>query len=435
MPLKPNVYIPIEIMYRELSSRLYLTGHLVSSGFRVYIGTKQGIYNLIKKKKTKEGIFLYKSSFGKNIKSMAPIINNCEHVSVIDEELGIGMGHEASAIERRLVNLEFISNFFVIGNEIKKKIISRLKAHKNKIVATGWPIYDLCKKKNLNLYLKESKDIKKKYKKFLLFSSNFGILNKQDLMKRKKEVRGNKNNKNNKKIINELFSNKYKDYKLFIKKINDYSKKKNIKIIIRPHPGEKKFKNWFEDVSLNKNVKIVYDNDIAPWILASEGLIHRGCSTSSIATLLNKKVFYLLPDRKLKKYEKNITFKISNKIRNFDFRRENINYVKKKDINKILNKNILNYSTKNSEDIIIKHLKKLKVTKTFSYDQYNVFLKINDLFKKIKFSINVFSKKNYNLKMPKIISKKNIFRKLQLIFKDKKFFVKNLGGETFEIDC
>ena len=58
MPLKPNIYIPIEIMYRELSSRLYLTGHLVSSGFRVYIGTKKGIYNLIKKKRKKESFYI-----------------------------------------------------------------------------------------------------------------------------------------------------------------------------------------------------------------------------------------------------------------------------------------------------------------------------------------------------------------------------------------
>ena len=41
--------------------------------------------------------------------------------------------------------------------------------------------------------------------------------------------------------MNEVYTNAYKDYKEFIK-INQYSENK--KIIIRPHPSDRKFKNW-----------------------------------------------------------------------------------------------------------------------------------------------------------------------------------------------
>ena len=52
-----------------------------------------------------------------------------------------------------------------------------------------------------------------------------------------------------------------------------------------------------------------------PWIIASNGLIHRGCTTSIDAFLLKKPTYYFLPNRKIFNSEKNITYKISKKIK------------------------------------------------------------------------------------------------------------------------
>ncbi|MDC1177536.1 hypothetical protein OAT25_04825 [Candidatus Pelagibacter sp.] len=433
MSLKANIYIPIEIMYRELTPRIYLAGCLAKAGYRVYIGSKSGIYNLIKNKKIKEGIFFYKSAFGKNTISTIPLIKKCDHAAILDEELGIGMGYVPSALEGRLINLKYISKFFVIGNSIKKKIIKKISKDKSKIISSGWPLYDLCKEKNLNYYLKEAKKIKKEYKNFYLFSSNFGFLNKKDLEIQKKN-KSFKNSKKNKKIINEVYTNAYKDYKEFIKKINQYSEKNKKKIIIRPHPSDRIFKNWKNDVKINKNVQIIYKNDITPWILASDGLIHRGCSTSGVASLLNKRVFYLLPSRKLKNYEKNITYKISNKIKDLKF--ENKNIINRTNVNKILEKNIHNFSNLNSSKIIIKNLQTLKVTKTRSIHKFQFKLRLFDYLRKIKILLNtiLFEKNKINLKMPRPILKKDIKHKLEQIFENRQYKVKSLGGETFEID-
>ena len=57
MSFKPNIYIPIEIMFRELSSRIFLAGKMAKAGYRVYLGGKVGIFNLLKKKKNKRGYF------------------------------------------------------------------------------------------------------------------------------------------------------------------------------------------------------------------------------------------------------------------------------------------------------------------------------------------------------------------------------------------
>ena len=92
-------------MFRELTPRVYLAGCLAKAGYRVYIGSKSGIYNLIENKKIKEGIFFYKSAFGKNTLSTIPLIKKCDHAAILDEELGIGMGYAPSALEGRLINL------------------------------------------------------------------------------------------------------------------------------------------------------------------------------------------------------------------------------------------------------------------------------------------------------------------------------------------
>ena len=152
MKLKPNIYIPIEVMYRELTQRVYLAGRLAKAGYRVYIGSKEGIYNLIKNKKIKEGIFFYKSAFGQNTKTTIPLVKKCDHAAVIDEELGIGMAYAPSQIEGRIINLKYISKLFVIGNEIKKEILKRAGTYKKIIVSSGWPYYDVLKTNYLKYF-------------------------------------------------------------------------------------------------------------------------------------------------------------------------------------------------------------------------------------------------------------------------------------------
>ena len=61
--MKKNIYIPIEILYRELSSRLHLSSLACLKGYRVYLGTKHGIDILLNqkiKKNIREGIFFIK---------------------------------------------------------------------------------------------------------------------------------------------------------------------------------------------------------------------------------------------------------------------------------------------------------------------------------------------------------------------------------------
>ena len=64
--LKPHIYIPIEIIPRELDSKILFSLFAAKSGYRIYMGTKKSINHILKKKQklgNKSGIFFCKSQF------------------------------------------------------------------------------------------------------------------------------------------------------------------------------------------------------------------------------------------------------------------------------------------------------------------------------------------------------------------------------------
>ena len=80
--------------------------------------------------------------------------------------------------------------------------------------------------------------------------------------------------------------------------------------------------------------------------------------------MIKKNIYYLKPDRKINKFEKNIPFKISQKIRNLNDIFQNLkekikNFVSKSN----LNFNIYNIADKDSSEQIIKQLNLLKSKK------------------------------------------------------------------------
>ena len=156
MPL--GLQIPIEIFYREINSRLILALSACLKGYRVYIGSKSGIDQILNfkiKKKIKGGIYLNKSQIISNPKYLNKIKKICNHFVVIDEELTPGVVNLKEVIINRTINEEKISKFFVLGKKIKKDILKYKKNFKCEIVTSGWPKYDVYRKQYSKLHLKE----------------------------------------------------------------------------------------------------------------------------------------------------------------------------------------------------------------------------------------------------------------------------------------
>lgn len=432
---KKHIYIPIEIFYREFLPRLYLASKAIKKNYRVYLGTKYGIDQILDQKKKLNqfgGIFFYKGNIIQNKSYLGKIMQTCESFVSLDEELGPAVPNKKLSLSIRAVFNKKIKKFFVLSSQWKKRIIQKDKRFKNIIINSGWPKYDLISDKNFSYYLKESKKIRKKFGSFYLFSSNFGTLSNQGL----KKMMTNLDNNYSKSFCQKrkkLFEKNLRDFYDFIKELNSYySNGGKKKIIIRPHPSEFFHHDWKKNTkNIKDKIDVIYENDVIPWIIASDGLIHRGCGTSIDAYILNKKAYYWIPKREIEKYEKNLPYKISKRIKNLKYLENN-----KKRLNlnkKFLSKEVENFKNINSSEKIVKELDKLNtiIECPLKEDSY---AKMKFIFYIIKFKLKNFFLTNVNTKFPKIIEKslvENFFKDLKI---KSKINIKRINSEALEIE-
>ena len=231
MKKKKHIYIPIEILVREINPKIIFAYYAALNNYRVYLGTKSGIDKIVKKKinNKKSGIYFYKSQIINNRKYIKNIKKAFEKFVVLDEELGVGVSNIKSTIERRCKNLEDIDKFFVIGKKIMQNLINFDQYFKRISSITGWLKYDIYRKKNLKIFSSEMEDIKRKYGDFYLFSSNYGTLSDEGLnyrMNLDKKLRKLKNSKNIKN-----------DYFTFKRSISDFEYLKSPSYFIFLPPG------------------------------------------------------------------------------------------------------------------------------------------------------------------------------------------------------
>lgn len=440
---KKHIYLPLEILPRELNSKLLLGLYAAKSGFRVYLGSKESINYLLNKKKNnkqKAGIFFYKGQFINKYKSMTKFISQtCDELVVLDEELGVAVKDYTHGINERLRNFNSINQFYCIGKKLKKIINKSRKSFSKKAIVTGWPRIDLWSPKFNGLFESEVNKLRKIYGEYYLFSSDFGAISKKGLNKAIKQVKKTKSFQPKIKTFRKNYYD-YQEFKSFIKKM---ALKINKKIIIRPHPGDMYHETWFKDFKNSKNIRVIYDDDISPWILGSSGLIHRGCSTAIQASFNRIPVFYWQSKQKLEKKDKLISYKISNKFRTIDqflyLVKKNKSSLRKSD-KKLISKEI--YMPKNitSSQLIVNNLKKIKIKKEkrFKRDSFNFFKTslLNILFRfliKINIKKDQFSKQ-YMQKFPYRINSALLQKKSKKLFPNSNFTFYSLSNELIEIN-
>ena len=141
--MKKNIFIPIEIKHREFLSSLMLTYYAVKSKFRVYIGSKSSINKLLKIKKNKGGIFLFKG--GMDLESITEIKKKCNYFAILDQELGTRKKSFKKVAKRRIWpgSEKYIDRYYVIGNYGYKASLEVFPKMKDSIICTGWPRVDV----------------------------------------------------------------------------------------------------------------------------------------------------------------------------------------------------------------------------------------------------------------------------------------------------
>ena len=366
------IALPIEIKVRELTSKMFLTYKILKdSNSDIVIGKKNVIFNFFKNNKN---VFLLFKGGAKKIFpfNKRSLINN--KIALLDEEGPLfKMGKYGSI---RYSNFIFYKMNYVFLWGLKDLKLS--KKFKNtlgkKTLITGHPKYDILKFPYYKYFDNEVRSIKKRFKNYVLISSSLDggdleadatIYNTffQDLLPKTKK-------KESKKFLARFEKADRKNYKDLINIIIKLAKEnKGINFIFRPHPKQSVYKVKQKFPKNIKNIKVVFEHSVTPWIIGCKLMIHSGCSTAFEAAVLKKKIIYFASDNfnHPKEYEKFGMY--------FNKANECINST-----NKIIN-NKLKYSSKDLNKDIIKNYKKetftsnlIRIIKNHKNNQENIYI-------------------------------------------------------------
>jgi len=394
--MKKRIYLMIEILKRELDSRLYFALKAAFKDFSVVIGNKSDIW--AKRNELQKGLVIFKSLGKTNLRLIKDLKESGHKIAAWDEEAFVMPQKFNFFVKRRIYeeNLKYVDYFFTWGSREQNYLKSNYKKYNKIFHKTGNTRIDVLKKKNLPLLFNEKNEIKNKHGKFVLFLTNFGFANNSMHDKKKNFLYYLKHHG--------LIKEKTPEYKYakgevsfekknlnqlpkFIKSFSRSFPNKNL--IIKPHPSENS-KIYFTMCKDYKNVKVVNDKirSNLSWILASEILISVNC-TSSVEAYFMKKLsinfiqfndknhdFFLPKKLSINIYKTSDLVKfIKNFFKNNNFEKYvNNKHLNIKKIKKSLKTSFSNYSEENcSAENMLKILKDLKLKDIESDKKSNVF--------------------------------------------------------------
>lgn len=382
---KKTIYIPIEIKYREYNSQLLLAKQAAQNGYRVYIGPDFRLLKIMRLKPQKAGIYHYKS-----VTRLNELKDKLDVFTRIDQEIGPAIDDYdfITRISLKSDNHRFLNRYYTVGNLATIAARQHMRFDDVEIVETGWPRMDLWKKDFFKLYENDVETIKRRYGDFILFSSDFGLVDRDRIKGLELQLKDVGVEGDDWQVIEKNASSAHLDFLKFLEILSEIDSYHDLPhIIIRPHPSENK-EIWVSEIKKFKNINVVYDGEITPWILASQGLLHRGCTSGLQAFLMDKPSGFILEGASL--IRESVSFLCSTKLSNTQ---EIINWLKDSystgkqlqynDNPKNLVSKRIKFDNKLAVDRIIDDFNTFQVSKESELDSLSGF-KRNEIIRKLK---------------------------------------------------
>ena len=154
------------------------------------------------------------------------------------------------------------------------------------ICLTGNGRIDLMRPELRSLHEPKAKELRAKYGSIVLINTNFGALNhfytNLTVLAPPEELGAAENT-----WETGLSHHRYTIFRAFLSLLPRLAARfPRTTFILRPHPGEN-HQTWVDAAQGAKNVHVSHEGSVIPWILASDALIHNGCTTGLEAYILD----------------------------------------------------------------------------------------------------------------------------------------------------
>ncbi len=284
--------MPIETQARELLGKSFLAARAVERDWIVVMGDKgvtrrfmrehpPGIYVEISipNKKASRLEEIHKAGNG--------IVNLCE------EGIFYPDGRDYCARKMGTDAFHWTDRLLLPGERNASDLRTYFPESQGKIAVTGNPRFDVLAPQLRCVYEDKAAAIRRKLGPFLLVNTAFGRANPQRAGENAADrlvARGILNEGKDADFIRrhiEFKSRQMRGLQALLKELNDSGAVE--KIVVRPHPVENHdmWREWAEGT----NIEIRYEGSAIEWILASDAVLHPGCTTGVEALLLDRPVF------------------------------------------------------------------------------------------------------------------------------------------------
>lgn len=296
---KIPVLLPVETINRELDFRLFLANKFANAHNRIYIGQHDLIFRMAAH--IKRGLWI-----GKNIFALFPqtemtryntLKENDFSIVHLDEEGAVYPG-DAEGWSRFLrlrldpTCLEKDDHVCTWGDFQRDFYKAQDPACASNIVTTGHPRFDLYKPNYRGYYAADAAKIRERFGDFLLVNTNLTYANNGlglgDTFSRRYGY--DPANDDTRLYYVNMWAHASQTLARYVRLINRLSIEfPTLNIVIRPHPSEDRqfYSTIFQDI---KNVHVVHEGSVAPWLLACRVMIHDGCTTGIEAYLADTNI-------------------------------------------------------------------------------------------------------------------------------------------------
>jgi surface carbohydrate biosynthesis protein len=302
---RATLIIPVENQVRELDPKLLLACVAAERGFPVVLGSRTRIDFRIAS--LARGIYLAKGMTPRNVK-MFSIIRRLGHEIVVWDEEALVHSTPYHYYSRRMSGdtLELVSKLFAWGEE-NAEMFAKFPAYPGTpIEITGNPRGDMLRPELRPFYEEEAASIRDRFGKFTMINTNFamvnGFLETQNLL-RPGEAPGDPLRTGAQAAgLKRDFVEGYAAHKGAI-----FEHMKRLvsqlcaafgdqEFIVRPHPGENR-EPWEAIAGAHANARVVHEGNIIPWLMATDAVIHNGCTTGLEAFVMGRPVIAYQPVR------------------------------------------------------------------------------------------------------------------------------------------
>lgn len=297
---KINVLFPLEVINRDLDYRLFLAAEAAHEGNRIFVGQHDAIHRL--SKSMEGGIYLGQYAF----RSLFPLETTERYRDIKSRGFTLIHLHEEGAIyyggpddwkkalqqridPRVLDETDWVCTWGDFQRDAFLELAPRCAEH---VRTTGHPRFDLLRPEYRGYYEAEVGTLPRPKSPFVLVNTNLVLANSCiGLDDTFSKVRGYDASSPASRV--DFFGKWAHNNRIlvgFVELVNRLSLAfPSLHFVLRPHPAENMdyYRTIFRGIS---NVSVMHHGPVIPWLLASELLLHNGCTTGMEAFLADKPV-------------------------------------------------------------------------------------------------------------------------------------------------